>query len=333
LVDSCDLIVECSGDVSHAATVVETALAAGLPVVTMNAEFQVTVGSRFVGQGVLTEAEGDQPGCLAALCENALQMGFRPLVYGNLKGFLNPHPTPKEMGHWARQQGISLRQVTSFTDGTKLQIEQALVANGLDAALAQPGLIGPATDDLGAAARQLAGVARRLHQPISDYVLRPGTFPGVFLVAEHDAEQQPYLRYLKLGDGPDYVLTQTFHLCHLEIIKTIRRVLRGEGPLLNNSRQPRFGVQAVAKQPLPPKTLIRRGIGSFDVRGVAVPLADLQESVPIGLLENAIVTRRIEPDSPVTWDCVELPETRGLDAWRELCRRPPAGRVQYHRAA
>jgi predicted homoserine dehydrogenase-like protein len=312
---------------------VEAALAAGLPVVTMNSEFQATVGSRFVGRGMLTEAEGDQPGCLAALRENALQMGFRPLVYGNLKGFLNPRPTPREMRHWARQQGISLRQVTSFTDGTKIQIEQALVANGLDAVLAQPGMIGPVADDLGQAALQLADVARRLRQPISDYVLTPGTFPGVFLVAEHDAGQQPYLRYLKLGDGPDYVLTQTFHLCHLEIIKTIRRVLRGEGPLLNNSRHPRVGVQAVAKRPLLPRTVIHRGIGSFDVRGVAVPLADLRESVPIGLLEDAIVTHRIEPDSPVTWDCVELPETSGLRAWRELVQFITVGRSQHRRAA
>ena len=45
-----------------------------------------------------------------------------------MKGFLNHHPTPGEMRYWAKRQGISLRQVTSFTDGTKIQIEQAFVA-------------------------------------------------------------------------------------------------------------------------------------------------------------------------------------------------------------
>ena len=42
---------------------------AGRPVVTMDSELQVTTGSYFVGQGYITEADGDQPGCLARLHE------------------------------------------------------------------------------------------------------------------------------------------------------------------------------------------------------------------------------------------------------------------------
>ena len=38
--------------------------------------------------------------------------------------------------------------VTSFTDGTKVQIEQCLVANGLDAGIAKEDLIGLETGDL-----------------------------------------------------------------------------------------------------------------------------------------------------------------------------------------
>ena len=41
------------------------------------------------------------------------------------------------MLHWSRRNGISLPMVTAFTDGTKLQIEQALVANGLGATIAR----------------------------------------------------------------------------------------------------------------------------------------------------------------------------------------------------
>jgi hypothetical protein len=45
------------------------------------------------------------------------------------------------------------------------------------------------------------------------------------------------------------------------------------------------------------------------------------------------VTRRIEPDSPVTWDRIELPETCGLRAWHELIHRLPAGHALRRRAA
>ena len=127
-------------------------MAASIPVVTMDAEVQVTTGSHFARKGLFTEAEGDQPGCLAALREEAVQMGFLPLVYGNIKGFLNHNPVPDEMAFWAKKQGISLDKVTAFTDGTKVQIEQGLVANGLGAGILRPGRPRPGAPDLTARA-------------------------------------------------------------------------------------------------------------------------------------------------------------------------------------
>src|SRR5690606_28580474 len=110
LIDHSDLIVECSGDVFNGTEVIERAFEAGLPVVTVNAELQVTTGSYLAAKGFITEAEGDQPGSLAALREEALQMGFKPLVYGNMKGYLNHNPLPEDMVYWARRQGISVDQ-------------------------------------------------------------------------------------------------------------------------------------------------------------------------------------------------------------------------------
>ena len=78
LAERCDLVVECSGDVLHATEVIDAALHAGLPVVTMNSEFHVTTGSWFTGRGMLTEAEGDQSGSLAALAEEVESMGSAP---------------------------------------------------------------------------------------------------------------------------------------------------------------------------------------------------------------------------------------------------------------
>ena len=137
LIHQSDLIVECTGDAIYATEIVDRALRAGRPIVTMDSEFHVTTGSYFTDRGVLTESQGDQPVSIAALAEQAGEMGLEPLVYGNRKGFYNPDPTLEQMQCWATAQGISLRQVTSFTDGTKIQIEAALVANGLGARIAQ----------------------------------------------------------------------------------------------------------------------------------------------------------------------------------------------------
>lgn len=318
LIDNSDLVVECSGDVIHATNVVNQVMAASLPIVTMDSELQVTTGSYFARRGFITEAEGDQPGCLAALKEDVIQMGFRPLVYGNIKGFLNHCPTRDDMEFWAEKQNLSLDKVISFTDGTKVEIEQALVANGLGAGIAAPGLLGVESEDVKTGAEALAGRAKGLGYPISDYILSPKSPPGVFIAAEHDERQGDYLRYYKLGEGPFYVLLRNFHLCHLEIVKTIRRVLHGGGVLLNNGENPAISVAAIAKRPLCQGSHIERGIGGFDVRGTAIRIADNRKHVPIGLLANAIVTRHIDAGQQITLDDVELPESSALRFWREL---------------
>lgn len=318
LLENADLIVECSGDCIYGTEVIDRAIQAGLPVVTMNAELQVTTGSWFARRGFITEAEGDQPGCLAALKENAVSMGFEPLVYGNIKGFLNLNPAREDMEFWSRKNGTTLGMTTSFTDGTKVQIEQVLVANGLGAGIAKAGLLGPEASDAHEGGVLLAEQAERLGTPISDYVLAPKLPPGVFITARHDERQQDALRYYKMGMGPYYTLLVNFHLCHLEILKTIRRVLSGGGVLLNNGTDPKFSVAAVAKRDLRIGETIDKGIGSFQVRGIAVEIAEVPNHVPIGLLSDARLIRPVEEGRLVTFDDVELPETLAFRAWREI---------------
>lgn len=93
LIDNSDLIVECSGNPIHATEVISSAMDAGKKVVTMDSELQITSGSWLAQKGFITEAEGDQPGSLAALQREAIAMGFEPVVLGNIKGFLNHTPT------------------------------------------------------------------------------------------------------------------------------------------------------------------------------------------------------------------------------------------------
>jgi predicted homoserine dehydrogenase-like protein len=319
LVSSSDLVVVASGDPLRAVEPVEAAMASSLPVVTMDAELQVTVGSTFARWGWFSEAEGDQPGCLAALREEALAMGFAPLVYGNLKGFLNHHPTLEEMRYWSGVQGISLDKTVAFTDGTKVQIEQALVANGLGAGIAKDGLLGITAESVDAGGVALAQVAEDLGTPLSDYLLGvPGAPAGVFLTARHEAEEQPYLQYYKMGGGPYYTLLRNYHLCHLEVAKTVRRALEGRPPLLNNGPAPTVQVVGVAKKLLKQGKVLRHPIGSFEVRGVAVRTADHPDHVPLGLLDGARLLRHIEAEQTITLDDVELPDSRALELWRGL---------------
>jgi predicted homoserine dehydrogenase-like protein len=248
--EKAEIVVECCNDVIHATDVVDKALSLSRPVVTLDSAFHVTVGSYFVGRGYLTEAEGDQPGALAVLHREALDMGFEPLAYASVKGFLNPDPSRDEMDHWAQRQSISTASVVAFTDGTKLHLEQALVANGLGLGMRVGGLQGLRINDLASATMTLAELATASGFPIVEYVLSP-SFPhphGVFIVARHDDRMRATFEYYKMGRGPYYPLVCHHLYTHLELFKALRRVQRGEAPLLDNSPVPRFSVAAIAKR-------------------------------------------------------------------------------------
>lgn len=328
LIEESDIIVECSGDPVYATDIVKEALLSKKPVITMDAELQVTTGSYLSNLGTyFSEAEGDQPGCLAAMNREITQMGFRPIVYGNIKGFLNLYPEESEMRYWSKKQGLSIDQVTSFTDGTKVTIEQVLVANGLGADLAFGGMRGGQTvyDGFQEAALDMANYAAAHKIILSDYIMckskptdgRRPPFPGVFIVAGHDDNQTSYLKYYKLGKGPFYILERPFHLCHLEILKTIYECLDDRKVLLNNGKA-KYSVAAIAKRELKPGDIIRKGIGSFDVRGEAILRSQDTNHVPIGLLFNARVKKKIFPGQILHFDDIILPESEALNIWMNL---------------
>ena len=315
----CDIFVECAGDAVYGTVVAEKILAAGLPVVTIDSELQIISGSALRSRGVFIEAEGDQPGSLAALDADVRAMGFSPLVYGNVKGVLNLKPEPEEMAYWSRKNGSGIRHVTAFTDGTALQMEQALVANGLGATIARRGLSGIRCDNLEEGALRLAEIADRIGKPISDYVISPAGRGAIFIVARHDPKHASRLEYMKIGKGPFYVLERPFHLCYMEVPKTLLNVLEVPSRYaFNNGAHPTVQVMAVPKHDIAKGAYVQKGIGSFDFRGEAVPIAAYPSGVPIPLLNEATFKRPVREGEIVTFDDVELPRNRALEIWKEI---------------
>jgi len=321
LIGRSDLIVECNGNPIYATEILCKVMDAGVPVVTMDAELHITSGSYLSTKGFITEAEGDQPGALAALKEDLVSMGFTPLVYGNMKGFLNHNPTQEDMRYWAEKQGISIKEVTGATDGTKTQVEQALVANGLGAVVAKQGLYGFESIDINKDANRLAMHAKEINKPISDYLLKSPKdtvqFPkGVFITAEYDQSQVQALDYLKLGKGPFYTLIHNYYLCHLEIPKTIRQALQENKVLIDNSTHPTASVCAIAKNNLLPGKKISWGNRYLFVRGEAISISQAPNHVPIGLMNDVVIKRKVEAGQMIYFDDVEIPESKACDAYK-----------------
>lgn len=319
----CDIVVEMTGDVPYAAEVAMHALQAGVHVATMNVELQATVGSQLKEMAnaaglLITDVQGDQPGSLASFIDEVKFFGFQPLMAGNLKGFLNKHATPDSLGKEAEKRGLTLKQVTSFTDGTKIAMEMSLVANYYGMTILAPGMHGYAVDNL----EDILDVFDWQNLPQQgcvDYVIGRKLPAGIFVVGTHyDPVQPPYLKYLKLGDGPYYMLYRPFHLCHLEAPLSVAKMsLYGSGTIDNGIR-PTTEVAAVAKRDLLPGDVVD-GIGGYCAYGVIydVDTVRREQLCPIGLIEGAVVTKPVAKDQTISLEDLDLPVNAATELYMQ----------------
>lgn len=307
----CDVVLEATGTVSYGTKVALIAIKAGHHLVTINPELQEAVGTSLKDLAdkkgiVITDTLGDQPGSLVRLIRHAKLMGFKILIAGNMKRYMDRHATQEQMQPWADDKGLAVRQTVSFTDGTKQSIEMSLLSNYLDMDISEFGMKGPRVDDVKEALDKF-NWDKISPNGIADYIIGKSLFPGIFLVVEHsDPHQQKYLRYLSLGDGPRYVLFEPYHLCHLELVETIASAVINKQEIINNGSHPKTRTIAVAKQDLKVGQVLD-GIGGNLSYGNIDRIKSAQGYLPMGISQGAKVLKPLHQDQPIKLSDVRLP--------------------------
>ncbi|MFE7781821.1 NAD(P)H-dependent oxidoreductase [Streptomyces nigrescens] len=319
-----DCLVDVTGAVEFGARVTVAAIERGLPVVTMNAELDCTVGPLLAHRArtagvVLTGADGDQPAVQANLLRFVRSLGVSPLVAGNVKGFQDEYRTPTTQQPFAKRWGQNVRMITSFTDGTKVSFEQAIVANAFGFTVPRRGMYG--RDHTGHV-DELTGMydvdELREFGGIVDYVVGAKPAPGVYVLGTHDdPAQRQYLELYKLGRGPLYSFYTPYHLCHFEVPHTVVRAVDFGDAALTPPAGPRVDVVATAKRDLPAGTVLD-GIGGYDSYGVAESHAVTRAEglLPMGISEGCVLRRAVARDTVLSYADVSLPPGRLVDALR-----------------
>lgn len=318
-----DVMVEATSSVYHALGHCLWGLDRGADVVLMNAEVDLAFGvplrraAESAGRLVSSDA-GDQHGVLMRMAEELRLWGVRPLVYGNIKGFLDRGATLASIVDEARKRNLSPGQCCAYTDGSKLNVEMALVGNALGASPSAPGMIGRScshvTDVLGHLdAREDPG----LDGPEVDYVLGAEPGGGVYIVGvPEDPREADMLTYYKIpSSGGRYLFHRPFHLCHLETPTAILRVARSRRPLPDGPVSRRLDVFAHAKGALRPGDVLEEAMGSDAVLGLVreATHGDRDGMVPQCLLQAAIerfgplaVRREVGAGDPIQMGDLEL---------------------------
>jgi predicted homoserine dehydrogenase-like protein len=317
-----DAIVEVTGEVEAAAHVVMGAIENRKHVVLVNAELDATVGPILKWHAdragvVITNADGDEPGVTMNLYRFVKAIGYRPVMAGNVKGFLNNHRNPDTQRSFADQHGQRAKMVTSFADGTKLAMEGAVLANGTGLRIGTRGMDGHKCNHV-KEVLDLYSVDELLDGGRVDYLLGAEPGSGGFVVGYNDhPEKQKYMKYFKMGDGPLYLFYRPFHLTHLEAPLSIARAVLFSDATIAPRGGPVADVLTVAKRDLGAGDVLD-GIGGFTCYGMIdnAETTTAQNLLPMGLADGCRLLRDVPADQPITYADVEVPEGRLADRLR-----------------
>ena len=312
-----DLLIEASSSIAAAGQFSVTAIRHGKHLILMNAEADLIFGPYLMALAqengvVYSSCDGDQHGVIKHLVDELVLWGFHLVMAGNIKGFLDRYSTPSKIIPEADKRNLDYIQATAMTDGTKLNIEMALVANALDLTVIVPGMRGP--------------LAARVHDvfdlfdfdqiwrsgcPVVDYILGAEPGGGVFAIGYCDNEyQRSMLSYYKMGDGPFYLFYRPYHLCHIEAIGGVAEAVLNGRPVL----QPRHGFQTnvytYAKRPIRKNERLD-GLGGYTCYGLIEDCGRaVDPGLPVCLAGDVKVGRDIARDERISMTDIVCPTDR-----------------------
>ena len=308
--DGIDLLVEATGSIGAAASVVLDAFDYGKHVVLVNAELDSLIGPILKAKAdqagvVITHTDGDEPGVAMTLLRYLRSLGLRPVAAGNLKGMVDYYRNPDTQKAFAEKNDQDARKVTSFADATKLSMETTVLSNATGFHAGRRGMYGPACKYV----REMATLLppeQMLSTGLVDYALGAAPHTGAFVIVyEESPLKKAQLAYYKIGDGPFYVFYTPFHLPHIQIASTIGRAFIHRDPTVAPIGGPVCEVVAVAKRNLKAGEQLD-GIGGFCSYGLIDNRAEARgvAALPIGLSAGRLLRRDVAKDSVITFDDV-----------------------------
>lgn len=317
-----EAVIETSGDVEFGAQVALEALKNGKHVILMNAEVDAAVGPILKvyadrNGAVYTYTDGDEPGVAMNLFRFVDSIGYRPVMLGQIKGFLNRYRNPDTQKEFAAKHKQKPAMVASFADGSKLALESAIIGNATGFKPAKLGMHGHECKHV----KDLLNHFKPedfANGGVVDFVLGAEPHTGAFVMGYNDDPVlRQYMAYFKFGDGPLYMFYTPYHLPHLQLPHSVARAVLFQDPTLTPLGAPVCEAVAYAKRDLKAGETLD-GMGGFTNYG----MVDTYENsaahgyLPMSLSVGCRLKRDIAKDQPLRYADVTLPAGRTCDRLR-----------------
>jgi predicted homoserine dehydrogenase-like protein len=327
-----DVLIESTGSLAAGGQFAITALDHHKHLVMMNYEADLIFGPYLAHLAeerglVYTSCDGDQPAVLKHIIDELEFMGFELVMAGNIKGYLDRYANPTTIIPEADKRDLDYRMCTSYTDGTKLCIEMAVLANALGLRTAVPGMYGPRAMDIHDVFELFDFRALwNGQQAVVDYVLGAKPRGGVFAIGYTDDEyQQSTLAWFppEMGPGPFYLFYRPYHLGHFEAMASVANAVLDGYAVLKPDYGFQTNVYAYAKRDLLTGEILD-GIGGYTFYGLIENCSEdtTHPGLPVCLADNVTLKRDIAKDEKILMeDVVYDPDDGRFDLYLKALER------------
>jgi predicted homoserine dehydrogenase-like protein len=310
-----EVLIEATNSVPAGARFALTAIEHEKQILMMNYEADLMYGPYLMKRAeekglVYTVMDGDQPTVLVHLIEEMAMMDFKLVMAGNMKGYLDRYVNPTIIIPEADKRDLDYQMCSSYTDGSKLCVEMAVLANGINLRTTVPGMYGPRMESIHDIFEHFD--FEKIwdgETGLVDYVLGAKPSGGVFAIGYND---HPYQQHTldwfppKMGPGPFYLFYRPYHLGHFETMNTVAWAVLDNRPVLKPDYGYLTNVFSYAKIDLK-KGQELDGMGGYAAYGLIENIDETytDPGVPICIAENMTLKRDIPKDERISWDDIE----------------------------
>ena len=313
-----EVLIEATGVTEVGAKIALDTIMGKKHLVMLNAETDVVIGPLLKkladNAGVVyTGAAGDEPAATKELYDFAKAAGFDVRVIGKGKNNkIDKDCNPDTVLEEATRRGVNPHMLASFKEGSKTMVELAVMSNStgyIPDVRGAHGIKGEVNDVPKVfSLKEEGGILSKYG--VVDFV--DGIAPGVFVVVSSKLEEvRKEMKYLDMGDGPNYILYRPYHLCSLETpLSAAKAVIDHEATIA-----PMGGlvseVITIAKKDLKAGENLD-GIGGYTVYGSVEVYETAKEmnALPVGLItKKTKLVKDVKKGEVITYDMVELDES------------------------
>jgi predicted homoserine dehydrogenase-like protein len=330
-----DVVIEATGHVEFGTQVAFEAIRNGKHIVLLGAEVDSSVGPILKAHAdsagvVYTYTDGDEPGVGMNLHRFLEGIGYRPVLMGQLKGFLDRYRNPETQQGFAAKHGQNPTVLASFADGSKLALEAAIMGNATGFVPQVRGMKGYPCAHVNDMLTEFTPDDFANHGLV-EYALGAAPHTGAFVICHNDhAAKRKLMAYLKMGDGPLYMFYTPYHLPPWQIQDSVARAALFGDATIAPRGAPVCDTVTYAKRDLVAGEMLD-GMGGFTGYGLVerYEVCQREDYLPIAVSLDCRLKRNVRKDQAITYADVELPRDRLCDRLRvEQAQRFPASNVR-----